>query len=67
MRSSPARPQNLPDLDDAIEIARQLSQTLDMPQQADALTIFDAKGLVLHSGAVHAEAAMKEGYNNEHS
>jgi hypothetical protein len=45
------------DLDDAIEIARQLSQTLDMPQQPDALTIFDAKGLVLHSGAVHAEAA----------
>lgn len=45
------------DLDDAIEIARLLSQTLDMPQQPDALTIFDAKGLALHSGAVHAEAA----------
>ena len=32
------------DLDDAIEIARLLAQTLDMPQRPDAMTITDANG-----------------------
>ena len=32
---------NAADLDDAIEIARQLSQTLDMPQRPDAISISD--------------------------
>ena len=45
------------DLDDAIEIARHLSRNLDMPQQPDAVTITDASGLTLYSGAIHAEAA----------
>jgi hypothetical protein len=43
------------DLDDALEVARQLSQTLDMPQRPDALTITDAAGAVLHTGALDAE------------
>lgn len=30
------------DLDDAIEVARQLSRTIDMPQRPDAMTITDA-------------------------
>lgn len=40
------------DLDGAIEIARQLSQTLDMPQRPDAMTITDARGATLYSGAL---------------
>jgi hypothetical protein len=38
------------DLDDAIEIARQLWQTLDMPQRPDAMTISDSEGHKLYSG-----------------
>jgi hypothetical protein len=43
------------DIDDAVGIARQLSRTLDMPQQADALTIIGVHGLTLHTEAVVAE------------
>lgn len=38
------------DLDDAIEIAWQLWQTLDMPQRPDAMTISDGEGNKLYSG-----------------
>ncbi len=37
------------DLDEAIELARQLSQTLDMPQRPDVMTISDDEGNTLHS------------------
>jgi hypothetical protein len=42
--------------DDAIEVARQLSETLDMPQQPDAMTITDA----LYCGVINAEALNDE-------
>lgn len=45
------------DLDEAIEIARQLSQSLDMPQRPDAVTIRDTAGAMLHSGVIGAEAS----------
>lgn len=38
------------DLADAIEIARQLSATLNMPQRPDALLITDGEGNKLYSG-----------------
>lgn len=44
------------DLDDAMEVARLLSQTLDMPQRPDAMTITDATGTALYSGAIGAKA-----------
>ncbi|MCR4265140.1 hypothetical protein [Nitratireductor sp. ZSWI3] len=44
------------DLDDAMEVARQLSQTLDMPQRPDAMTITDATGTTLYSGVIVAKA-----------
>lgn len=44
------------DLDSAIEIARELSQTLDMPQRPDAMTITDADGATLYSGVLEADA-----------
>jgi len=44
------------DLDDAMEVARQLSQTLDMPQRPDAMTITDAAGTTLYSGVIVAKA-----------
>ncbi|WP_428029564.1 hypothetical protein [Ancylobacter sp.] len=37
------------DLRAAIELARALSSSLDMPQRPDALAITDADGRVLHS------------------
>jgi hypothetical protein len=46
--------------DDAIEVARQLSQTLDMPQQPDAMTITDANGATLYCGVINAEALNDE-------
>ena len=50
------------DLDDAIEVARLLSRTLDMPQRPDAMTITDANGATLYSGVINAEARpMKKG------
>ena len=38
------------DLDNAIEIARHLGQTLDMPQRSDTMTISDSEGNELYSG-----------------
>ncbi|MFI0849771.1 hypothetical protein [Mesorhizobium sp. IMUNJ 23232] len=40
------------DVDDAIRIARSLSATLDMPQRPDAVTIIDAAGGTIYSGAL---------------
>jgi hypothetical protein len=37
-------------LDNAIEIAPQLGQTLDMPQRPDAMTISDSEGNELYFG-----------------
>ncbi|ODR92256.1 hypothetical protein [Sinorhizobium alkalisoli] len=37
------------DLDEAIEIARELLRTLDMPQRPDAMTITDEDGNTIHS------------------
>jgi hypothetical protein len=47
-------------LDDAIEVARLLSQTLNMPQRPDAMTITDAAGAVLYAGALEAEVPNEE-------
>ena len=38
------------DVEDAIAIARRLAQTLDMPQQPDAMSVTSAWGKVLYSG-----------------
>lgn len=37
------------DIDEAVEIAGQLSRTLDMPQRPDAMTISDGDGNKLYS------------------
>jgi len=47
-------------LDDAMEVARLLSQTLNMPQRADAMTITDAAGSVLYAGALGADVPNEE-------
>lgn len=44
------------DLANAIEIAHLLSQTLDMPQQPDAIAITDANGKIHYSGIIGSEA-----------
>ena len=44
------------DLDDAIEIARLLARTLDMPQWPDAVAINDADGGQLYCEIVAAQA-----------
>jgi hypothetical protein len=38
------------DLDEAVEIARSLLRTLEMPQRPDAITICDADGKQLYCG-----------------
>ncbi|MER8957363.1 hypothetical protein [Mesorhizobium sp. M0701] len=43
-------------LDHAIEVARLLAKTLNMPQQPDAMTIVDANGATLYSGVLATEA-----------
>ena len=43
------------DLDDAMDVARRLSQSLDMPQRPDAMTITDATGSALYSGEINAK------------
>jgi hypothetical protein len=40
------------DREDAINIARLLSQTVEMPQHPDAMTITDRTGQTLYSGIV---------------
>jgi hypothetical protein len=47
-------------LDDAMEVPRLLSQTLNMPQRPDAMTITDAAGSVLYAGALGAEVHNEE-------
>ncbi|WP_217577886.1 hypothetical protein [Mesorhizobium sp. GbtcB19] len=42
------------DLDDAIEIARLLARTLNMPQWPDAVTISEADGAALYSEIIAA-------------
>ena len=49
------------DLDDAIEVARLLSRTLDMPQRPDAMAITDASGAPLFSGIIDVGATNEEG------
>jgi hypothetical protein len=51
---------NAADLDDAMEVARRLSQTLDMPQRPDAVTITDTTRAVFHAGALEADAPNAE-------
>ena len=46
------------DLDNAIEIARQLSLTLDMPQRPDAVSVSDSAGRVLYSGTFPGEGSL---------
>lgn len=48
------------DVDDAIEAARLVAQTLDMPQRPDAMTIADADGTTLYSGVIDVEAIPKK-------
>lgn len=48
------------DLDDAMEVARRLSQTLNMPQRPDAMTIIDAAGVALYSGQIVVKAVNEE-------
>jgi hypothetical protein len=48
------------DLDNAIELARLLSQTLDMPQQPDAIAIPDLSGAALFSGIVDVDVPTEE-------
>lgn len=43
-------------LDDAIEIARLLARTLNMPQWPDAVAIADADGAALYSEIIAAQA-----------
>jgi hypothetical protein len=47
------------DLDEAIEVARLLARTLNMPQRPDAMAISDASGAMLYSGVVSAEATIE--------
>jgi len=42
------------DVDSAIELARQLSYSLAMPQRPDAMTITDADGETLYAGALES-------------
>ncbi|MBB2969851.1 hypothetical protein [Mesorhizobium sp. RMAD-H1] len=48
------------DLDDAIDIARWLSQTLGMPQRPDAMTITDAIGTVFYAEDLDTEVSNEE-------
>ena len=47
-------------LDDAIEIARILARTLNMPQWPDAVAIADADGAMIYSGVIAAQADKDE-------
>lgn len=46
-------------IDDAVAIARQLVQTLDMPQHPDAMVITDMSGVSVFSSIIDAEARHK--------
>ncbi|MDX8434353.1 hypothetical protein RFN25_13035 [Mesorhizobium abyssinicae] len=49
------------DLDAAIEIARLLARTLNMPQWPDALAIADAEGATIYSAIIAAQADIDQG------
>ncbi|MDG4903521.1 MULTISPECIES: hypothetical protein [unclassified Mesorhizobium] len=49
------------DLDAAIEIARLLAKTLNMPQWPDAVAIADAEGATIYSSIIAAQAGTDEG------
>jgi hypothetical protein len=49
------------DLDGAIEIARRLSRTLDMPQRPDALAVMDGRGRTLYSSRLEGTGNTDEG------
>ena len=53
------------DLPHAIEIAHLLSQTLDMPQQPDAIAINNLSGTALFSCVIHAEAPLEKGRDHD--
>ncbi len=48
------------DLANAIDMARGLSQTLDMPQRPDAIEITDLSGAALFSGIICADVTTGE-------
>lgn len=48
------------DLANAIELARLLSQSLDMPQRPDAIAIADLSGNALFSGIIDVDVTTKE-------
>ena len=48
-------------LDDAMNVARRLSDTLSMLQRPDAMTITDAAGAVLYAGGINGDAFNEEG------
>ena len=49
------------DLDAAIEIARLLAKTLNMPQWPDAVAIADADGATIYSSSIAAQAGTDKG------
>ncbi|RWH73446.1 MULTISPECIES: hypothetical protein [unclassified Mesorhizobium] len=49
------------DLDAAIEIARLLARTLNMPQWPDAVAIADSEGATIYSSIIAAQAGTDEG------
>jgi hypothetical protein len=49
------------DLDAAIEIARLLARTLNMPQWPDAVAIADADGATIYSSIIAAQGDMDKG------
>ena len=49
------------DLDAAIEIARLLARTLNMPQWPDAVAIADADGATIYSSIIAAQEDMDKG------
>jgi hypothetical protein len=53
------------DPDDAIEVAWALAQTLDMPQQPDALTITDASSRTFYSCTFSAAPNQEECQHHE--
>lgn len=48
------------DLDDAVQVARLLLHTLEMPQRPDAMTISDASGTALYSSLIDARGTNEE-------
>jgi hypothetical protein len=49
------------DLEDAMKVARRLSETLNMPQRPDAMAITDVSGAMLYAGAIEHHASNEDG------